>query len=250
MQEHRFTATLGLVSAVLLAAPQAATAQQMVDAGKIDLETWSYAPLYEPDAWSVSDLFNAPVFDRTGTEIGEVEDLVFNDDGEVLALIAAVGGVWDFGDTHVSVPWDDVQRTDVDRVEVPVTEESIEDFDLFAFSGLPGTEMGERIVSGVDDEQLDPGIWRASDLIGDYVRVQDREDAWLNFGYVEDILLKDDEIAATIVNSTQPRGAYRYALPYYRPPVMASAPATDIPVLVGDVMAMKPFEAGRVGTGN
>ena len=112
-------------TALALSAPAAALAQQYTDAGTFTLEGWNYDALYATDSWNVEDLLDRKVTGLTGEEIGEVEDLVFNDRGELLALVAEIGGIWDIADTHVSVPWQDVEIPKIGPVGVPVTEDSV-----------------------------------------------------------------------------------------------------------------------------
>ena len=239
------------------AAPHMAGAQDEVDAGRITLGTWSYEGLYTPEVWSVEDFFGAAVHGRDGARIGDVEDLVLNDDSEIVALVAEVGGFWDIGDTHVSVPWDEVRITDTGQVEVPVAEDTVADFDLFASSGLPGTPLSDAVVQDVDGAELRPGIWRASELLGDYARIRDESgETWLNFGYVTDLLIDDGKLAATVVNGAAGYGGTTWAYPYRRPMGAVDraawtpgAASYDMPVLVGEATDLPPFERGRIGGG-
>jgi len=230
-----------------------AAGQDVVDAGTIVLDSWSYDAIYNSDSWSVDDFFGADVAGRDGTQIGNVEDLVLNDEGDVVALIAEVGGFWDIGDTHVSVPWEMVQFGVDGSVTTPVTEENTAEFDLFSSSPLPDdADLAEEIVEGVDDEELVGQLWRASDLIGDYVRIKDEDELWLNFGYVSDLLINDGSISAALVSTTGRYAPGTYAYPYsgysaegyglWRP----NATTQDVPMLVGDAMSMPVFEMDQM----
>lgn len=232
-----------------------AAAQDVVDAGTIVLNNWNYDALYSSDSWSIDTFFGTDVVDGNGAQIGDVEDIVLDDDGNVVALIAEVGGFWDIGDTHVSVPWDMVLIGVEGSVAIPVTEDNIAEFDLFASSSLPKDDgIAEEIVEGVDDQGLGTGLWRASELIGDYVRVQDDSENWVNFGYVSDLLVEDGTISATLVSTTARYGPGTYAYPYrggtvegyglWRP----DAASQDLPVLVGDATSMPPFDMNQMQT--
>lgn len=227
----------------------AADAQNVVDAGEIVFDNWSYDTLYASDAWSVDELFGRDVMGGAGERIGDVEDLVLNDTGEIFALIVEVGGFWDIGDTHVSVPWERVEVGEDGSVSVPVTQENLSDFDLFASSGLPeDANVVVNVVEGVDDEELGSGLWRASDLMGDYVRVLSEDDVWLNFGYVSDLMIEDAAISATIVSMAGRFGQGDYAYPYRRPSGekygiwQPRASTQDIPLLVDDVTSSSQFD--------
>lgn len=230
-----------------------AIAQGVVDAGEVVFENWSYDSLYSMDAWSVDDLFGRSVTGGNGERIGDVEDLVLNDTGEVYALIAEVGGVWDIGDTHVSIPWNQVELFEDGAVSVPVTEETVGDYDLFASSGLPqDANPVLNVVEDVDDEVLGSGLWRASELMGDYVRLLNEEDTWQNFGYISDLMIDDGAIAATIVSSAGRYGPGMYAYPYRRASGepygtwQPNATAQDIPLLVDEVTSGATFDAEQM----
>ncbi|SDD46554.1 PRC-barrel domain-containing protein [Ruegeria marina] len=230
-----------------------ATAQNVVDAGKIVLDSWSDEALYASDALSVDELFGRDVTGEGGERTGDVEDLVLNDSGEIIALIAEVGGFWDIGDTHVSVPWDMVQISADRSVAVPMTQDQIPDFDLFASSGLPeDANVAGEIIEGVDDQALGSELWRASDLMGDYVRVVGDGERWVNFGYVSDLMINDGAITATLVRTTVRYGPGTYAYPYHGGPeegfgMWAPGSSTlDLPILVGDAVSRPQFDAERM----
>jgi sporulation protein YlmC with PRC-barrel domain len=250
MKISRHTATIPSILALAIGLPFAAVAQKIVDAGEISLDGWSYDALYDPEAWSVGDFFGAAVYDPDNNEIGGVEDVVFNDSGELLAIIAEVGGFWDIGDTHVSVPWEETTIHDNGRIEIPLTEAVLEDYDLFDYSGLPGTALAEDIVAEVDEEPLGYRVWRASELMGDYVRIQDEDSTWINYGTVTDIIVRDAQIVGTIVNTSYQQGAGRVAFPYTpTTPGGIRAPSVDLPVLMGDAEALPLFDPGQVDGG-
>lgn len=240
---------------LVLATVPPVAAQQYADAGDFQLQSWTYDALYEAGSWTVEELFDRPVAGTTGDEIGDVEDLVFNLRGEVVALVAEVGGFWDIGDTHVSVPWENVSMPTDGPVEIPVTEDTLDQYSVFDYSGLPGTKMGDDIVSDIANQDLF-GVWRASDLIGDYVRIQDDDRAWFNYGYVSDLVVRDAQIISTVVATDQSLGGEDYAYPLFDRPTPPgtsrglpwSSQVYDIPVLQGDASALPSFEADRVGT--
>jgi len=72
---------------------------------------------------------------ENGDDIGSVENMIFDDEAQVLAIIAQVGGFWDTGDTHVSVPWEQVELAN-GALTVPVTEDNLDDYSIFGDSGL------------------------------------------------------------------------------------------------------------------
>ena len=128
-----------------------------------------------------------------------------------------MGGFWDIGDTHVSVPWNDVAiGTDQAQVSIPVTEETVGDYSLFGDGGWFSEEdyfaWDSDTLQAVDDD-LDPGptVFRASELIGDYAYLSDR----VPYGFVNDLILEDGQITAVVVDATGYYGTPGYyAYPY------------------------------------
>ncbi|BBI64816.1 hypothetical protein HSBAA_61220 [Vreelandella sulfidaeris] len=95
------------------------------------LSDWDYEEVYEQGGIRADNLMDAEVFGEDEEEIGSVENVLVTQDNKIAAIIAQVGGFWDIGDTHVLVPWDEVEIHE-DGVRVPVTEENAEDYGLFA----------------------------------------------------------------------------------------------------------------------
>jgi hypothetical protein len=57
-------------------------------------------------------------------------------------------------------------------------------------------------------------MWRASNVIGDYARVRDGE-AWAEYGYVNDLIVRDGKIASVVVTPDVSYGVGGYrAYPY------------------------------------
>lgn len=210
------------------------------------LDGWSVDPIMERGGWSAASLLDEDVYGPDGDDIGEVEDLIFGPEGELLAVIAEVGGFWDIGDTHVSVPWEDVQYAGPgEGIVLPVSEETVEEYDIFANEGfLPQAAVEGEIVAGVDDAVPPGGAWRLDDLIGDYARLRS-DDEWVNYGYVTDVIVEDGEIAATLVNAA---GAYGYGT-YGYPPYARTGygwnpadPYYDMPYRAEDIDGLAPVD--------
>jgi sporulation protein YlmC with PRC-barrel domain len=201
-------------------AGQAADAKQSNDVDIIALPEWDYDELYA-DGISVEDLIDAEVLGPTGEEIGDVENVIFDTDGKALSVIAEVGGFLDIGDTHVNVPWDQLKiAADGDSVTIPLTQETIEDYSLFADPVLGAKEAATEIEEvGGDNAGVvltGPRAWRAAELIGDYARLKDG-DAWVSYGYIDDLVVRDGQVAAVVVSPDTRWGVpgRYYAYPYY-----------------------------------
>lgn len=73
----------------------------------IDADIYTLAEDYDEGVWNDSDYF-----DRVGTDwedIGEVEDIVISRDGELVGVVASVGGWLDIGDADVVIEFSDLR---------------------------------------------------------------------------------------------------------------------------------------------
>lgn len=208
MRQFSVSATTASALALIAAAP--ALAQDDVDV----LSTWTYDTLYA-EGWSVENMFDVTeIIDANGEEIGDVENVIFSNDGEVLGIIAQVGGFWDIGDTHVHIPWDEINFETIEQMQVPVTEETVDDYDVFGdWDEQVITEDDTDATSVVDDDLVaGSGIFKATDLIGDYAYLSDG----VRYGYVADIILQDGEISAIVSDAAAYGQRGYYAYPYDR----------------------------------
>lgn len=77
------------------------------------------------------DSMDASVMDDGWNEIGEIEDLVLDQYGQMVGVVAEIGGFLDIGDKHVVISMDDVKLTAVDdrtyALVVRQTEEQLEE---------------------------------------------------------------------------------------------------------------------------
>ncbi|HEV7346501.1 MAG TPA: PRC-barrel domain-containing protein [Devosia sp.] len=180
----------------------------------IRLPDWGYERLYESGVSAERLISDMPVYGITGEEIGVSEDLIMGPDGRILALIAEIGGFWDIGDTHVSIPWTEVEAR-AGGLVVPVTEDSVGDYSLFDVDYLTAAAADSSIQAGVNDVETGPRAWRISELIGDYARILDGE-AYRDWGYVNDVILQDSQIAATVISPDPGYGVGGHrAYPWY-----------------------------------
>jgi sporulation protein YlmC with PRC-barrel domain len=206
---HLLTSTAA-ISMLALAAPALAQDKGKVDvvaAGPMALDQWNYDELYQQGSWTAEQLFDADVIGPNGDEIGEVENIIVGKDGMIEAVIAEVGGFWDIGDTHVRVPWSEVDARFEDgeaKVHVPVTEDRVKDYDVF------GGDGAIKVVD--DDDPATPRGWRATELIDDYVTLKNDE----RYGWVEDLVFdRQGKLRAVVVDATAGAAGGPYAYPYY-----------------------------------
>jgi sporulation protein YlmC with PRC-barrel domain len=171
------------------------------------LDDWSYERVY--DGWYADAVVDRAIYDPHGEEIGSVKNLLLNPRGEVVALIAEVGGFWDIADTHIAVPWSEIEIRD-GKVYSPITEETAEDYGLFADEYFTGQDVGN--LSAVDDFfATGPYLWKATALLDDYVVRADGEP----FGYVTDLVFNDagkliSVVAVYAEGDVDRRGVYAF----------------------------------------
>ena len=233
-------------SAVAVALPSLAAAQT-VEGDIVSLDGWTYDHLYEQGT-SIEELLDADVDGPTGEDIGRVENVLFSAEGEALSVIAEVGGFLDIGDTHVSVPWEEVEiDADADTVVLPVTQETVEEYTLFTddYVTLEDTQEIEEVGgNGWGTVDAGPRVWRAAELIGDYARLNGGETP-VAYGYVDDIVVVDGAIEAVVVSPDVTWGTPgTYAYPYYGTGY-GWGPAYDyydLPYTEEDIVEMEPFE--------
>ena len=209
---------------------------------RIDLGEWDYEELYR-SGWRAGQLIGANVIGQSGEEIGNVENIMIGPDGKVLSIIAEIGGFLDIGDTHVNVPWNEVQFTSgAESAKVPVTEENLDQYSLFGDEEQLGRGAASRI-HRVDDPATGPRVWRATELTGDYVRLQGGE----AYGYVDDLIFNSDGTlrAVSVTRDIGYGTAGPYAYPYYGYGYGAFDPGLDyygLPYAEGEVADVEPFD--------
>lgn len=195
---------------------QAAAAGTAGGADIVSLSDWGYDALYQNGFSSDDFIDDTEVYGESGDPIGDVEDLLIGTNGRVVAVIAEVGGFWDIGDSHVSIPWSDVRMTeDGEGIVVPVTEDNVDDYGVYDNAFLSRDEASGQIIGEVDDAIARSRMWRVSELIGDYARTREGG-TYTNYGYVNDVIVRDGQVSAVVVEPDTGYGlAGRYAYPYY-----------------------------------
>jgi len=147
------------------------------------LTDWTYDAVYE--GWYADSVVNRPIYGPHGDEIGAVKNLLLNPSGQIVAVIAEVGGFFEIGDTHVTIPWRDIERRG-GKVYSPITAETAENYGMFAEEYYTKEDIGH--IQGVEDFfETGPYIWKATSLLDDYVVLEDEEP----FGYVTDVVFSD-----------------------------------------------------------
>lgn len=185
-------------------------AQQKNQAEIVAIEVWDYRNL--DTGWSAEQIMDAKVTGAKGDEIGSIENLLIDEKGKVVAVIAEVGGFWDIGDTHVAVPWNKVELKNNEEIVLPVTEDNVEDYSLFAEEYFSRFDVG-KITTVEDDVVTGPNIWKATSLLNDYALLENNE----GYGYVDDLVFNDKgQLESIIVNVASRDFGYGFhSYPWY-----------------------------------
>ncbi|GGK41828.1 PRC-barrel domain-containing protein [Salinarimonas ramus] len=269
------TSTLAIVAALAASPALAQTATETVDleqAGTLEtpevvaLSGWNTDEFYG-SGWSAEEFIDEyEVYGIGGEEIGDVEDIIVGADGEVIAVVAEIGGFIDIGDTHVAVPWSEIELAYGDRaITIPVTEDNIDEYGVYgrgyAFGDgmdVTGSVADQQVVAGIDDQELGPRAYRVSEVIGDYARIRGADDTPQNYGYVNDVIISEGRVQAVVVNPDSTYGRGYYAYPYYGPYGYGAGYGTgmgygtgtyyDLPYREDEMGEMTPFEYEGLGS--
>lgn len=86
---------------------------------------------YDEGSWRMGRAYDR--IDTNWNDIGEIEDVILNKDGQLIGIVAEVGGFLDIGDKHVMLPIDDIKLVPVDDASYALvtrlSEEQLEELD-------------------------------------------------------------------------------------------------------------------------
>ena len=155
---------------------------------------------YKDGAWFADELRGSKVFGNDNNQVGTVQSIIMNKEGQVEKLVVETGGFLDVGDKVIAVPWSEIDLTpnEAGVVAKNLAAKNVENFSLF--------NDRESISTG-------PRSFRASELQGDFVTLKGGE----AYGYVRDLLFDQGGKLLAVVVATDV--AYDadgyYAYPYY-----------------------------------
>lgn len=160
---------------------------------------------------SADELLDMRVVGKKSNEIGSVENLLINRQGQIVAVVAQVGGFLDIGDTHVAVPWNQASMKG-GKLHLPITEDNAGDYSIFKEQYFSTYDAGTKSTVA-DDLSTGPSIWKATDLIDDYVLLENDT----GYGYVTDLTFNQEgKLQSVVVNASNPDFDYGYfAYPWY-----------------------------------
>lgn len=213
MNNFRLKATLAV--AVASFGVSSVVQAQQYDNGDdvIAISDWNYDDLYNAGGFDADWILDRDVSTSDEADIGSVENVLINDKNQIEAIIVQIGGVWDIGDTHVAVPWDQVNISD-GNIQVPLTADNYDDFNLFEGDNEYVSKSALQQTMQVE-ENVDTGskIWKLSDLINDYATMG----SGVGYGIIDNVLFNDNGEIQAVVISSSGRGytGGRYAYPFY-----------------------------------
>lgn len=202
--------------------PEAAASGVQASSNAIDIVNWDQAQLR--GGLSAERLIGMDVRGSKGDSIGEVENILVNEEGRVTAVIVESGGFLDIGDTHFRIPWEQAKlAADLEHVLVPLSSETAERY--------RDTREREKVTTG-------PREYRATELENDIVTLSGGG----AYGRVDDLIVtRDGKVQAIVVEATQGIGG-RYVYPYGAGEFDPAGDAYRLPYELAQVNNLKPFD--------
>jgi len=207
------------------------------------LAEWEYNSIYNAGGIRAEYMVTEEVFGPEGEEIGNVENVIVNAQGQIAAIIAEVGGFWDIADTHIAVPWDEVTLIP-DGFKIPVTEDNFDDYAFFGDNSFVTKETLQQAKQVDDSLTTGPQTWKLTALLDDYVTLENGA----GYGYVNDVIFsKDGQITAVVVNPTVAAygtGVYAYPFHGYEYGWHPGGNAYTLPYKPDQIGTLEPFQYG------
>jgi sporulation protein YlmC with PRC-barrel domain len=100
---------------MLIAASLLATSLSGASALAVDTTSGKLMTSMPQGAESVSAIYRQSVYDPSENKIGEVSDLIVQNDGKIAAAMVGVGGFLGVGEKDVAVPFDEIHKTTKDN---------------------------------------------------------------------------------------------------------------------------------------
>ena len=95
--------------------------------------------------WLVGHLWHKSVYNTAGQSIGDLNDILFDKDGKVSALVVGVGGFLGLGEKNVAVDWDQVRQHGSiapDRIVLGFSEQDLRNAPAFTRNSSSTSESG------------------------------------------------------------------------------------------------------------
>jgi putative membrane protein len=90
---------------------------EKADAKKATPPSFDYVTRQSPTDWTAQTLIGKTVLNKNGDNLGEVNNVILNEKGNVVAITIGVGGFLGLGEKDVGVPFDALSFRDEDAME-------------------------------------------------------------------------------------------------------------------------------------
>lgn len=222
---------------------QAQTQQGQQQAGDVQvLSAWTYDELYA-EGITAEQMLDADVYGPTGEEIGSIENVIVDQNDQIVAVIAQVGGFWDIGDTHIAVPWNEVKMmAGQEGFQIPVTADTVADYGLYADEMIVTKEALQQTQVVDDDLETGPQTWKLTSLIDDYATLR----GGAGYGYVDDaVFTREGQLKAVVVQPDYSGygvgGPYAYPFHGFRYGWQPGADFYEMPYTRDELAGVEPF---------
>lgn len=210
----------------------------------IELSEWDYQTLYEQGGLQAETLLGSEVLGPEGDEIGSIENVIIGDNNQIVAIIAQVGGFWDLGDTHIAVPWEEVDLTG-EGVAIPVTEDNLDEYGLFDSEFITQENL-QQVIQVDSDVATGRRSWKLSELLDDYATLRGES----GYGYIDNVIFSEDgEVQAVVVvvysAARYGRGAYAYPFYGYDHGWDPAYDVYELPYEESDIVGLDTFDYDR-----
>lgn len=209
------------------------------------LDDWDYAELYQQGGLRAEALLDAKAISAEGEAVGEVSNIILNEENKIVTLVAEIGGMWDSGDRHVSIPWDEVDLTE-EGVRVPVRRDNIAEYDLFNDDYVDEAYLSkgelEQTTQVESDVMTGPRIWKITDITDEFVSLGKDK----GVGYITDALFSREGIMQAIVvnpsNSEFGNGPRAYPFYGYSDEWQPGSPKYELPYSEEEIKDLPTFD--------
>lgn len=162
------------------------------------LDKWNYKPIYEQGGFRAEKFLDAKVFSPQGNKIGEMANIILDQENQVVTVIAEIGGMWDSGDRHVAIPWDEVEFYE-DGIKVPARQDNLEEYDLFSSVNIDESYIYKQEIKRVSNVEENvatgPQTWKITDIMHDYASMENDG----GYGYITDALFSRSGVMQAII---------------------------------------------------
>ncbi|WP_421927465.1 PRC-barrel domain-containing protein [Neoaquamicrobium sediminum] len=202
---------LATTAVATLIATGAAGAQTTAPAPAADAPMEAAPQVKHAEGHLASNLIGETVYNGSGQDaenIGEVKDLVFDDQGNIQAIVVSVGGFLGIGEKQVALQYDLVEWTEMDGEEyivVETTREALEaqqEFDLAAYEMQPAdAEVGNTQPATAEDLAAAPAAQDEAGMTDDMAATEEATPAD-NMAASEGVAPAGEETAAAPADDT------------------------------------------------